>query len=76
MAVRPHQASLIGEDGRLGAVPEAQLGQDLPRTASGNGTDHASYQEQGVMIRRYIAWRNHHARDEHLGRIAKRAKVA
>jgi DDE superfamily endonuclease len=41
-----------------------------------DGTDHASHQEQGVMIRRYIAWRNRHARDEHLGRIVKRAKVA
>jgi hypothetical protein len=40
------------------------------------GTDHASHQEQGVMIRRYIAWRNRHARDEHLGRIVKWAKVA
>lgn len=41
-----------------------------------DGTDHASHHEQGSMIRRYIAWRNRHARDERLGRIVKRANVA
>ena len=29
-----------------------------------DGTDHASHQEQGSMIRRYIIWRNNHAYDE------------
>jgi hypothetical protein len=28
------------------------------------------------MIRLYLAWRNHHARDQRLGRIIKRANVA
>jgi hypothetical protein len=28
------------------------------------------------MIRRYLAWRNRHARDQRLGRIIKRANVA
>lgn len=41
-----------------------------------DGTDHASHAEQGLTIRRFIAWRNRHARDERLGRIVKRANVA
>ena len=41
-----------------------------------NGTDHATHREQASMIRRYIAWRNRHARDQRLGRIIKRANVA
>jgi hypothetical protein len=41
-----------------------------------DGTDHRSHAEQASMIRRYIAWRNRHARDERLGRIVKRANVA
>jgi hypothetical protein len=31
-----------------------------------DGTDHATHQEQGSMIRRYITWRNNHAYDERL----------
>jgi transposase len=41
-----------------------------------DGTDHASHAEQASMIRRYITWRNRHARDQRLGQIVKRAKVA
>ncbi|MFF0250280.1 hypothetical protein ACWEU6_15660 [Streptosporangium sandarakinum] len=39
-----------------------------------NGTDHDSHREQGSMIRRYIAWRNH-TNDERLRRIVKKANV-
>jgi hypothetical protein len=38
-----------------------------------DGTDHASHHEQASTIRRYIAWRNRHARDQRLGRIINRA---
>jgi len=41
-----------------------------------DGTDHASHEEQGSMIRRYIIWRNNHAYDERLRRIIDRANVA
>jgi len=41
-----------------------------------DGTDHASHQEQGSMIRRYIIWRNNHAYDERLRRVVDRANVA
>jgi transposase len=41
-----------------------------------DGTDHASHAEQGLMIRRYIAWRNRHARDRRLRAVVDRAKVA
>jgi transposase len=41
-----------------------------------DGTDHGSHREQASMIRRYLAWRNRHARDQRLGRIVKRANVA
>jgi transposase len=41
-----------------------------------DGTDHSSHLEQARMIRRYIAWRNHHATDERLCEIINRAKVA
>jgi hypothetical protein len=41
-----------------------------------DGTDHGSHAEQASMIRRYITWRNRHARDQRLGRIIKRANVA
>ena len=41
-----------------------------------DGADHASHAEQASMIRRYIAWRNRHARDERLGWSVKRANVA
>jgi len=35
-----------------------------------DGTDHASHREQASMIRRYLAWRNCHARDQRLDRIS------
>jgi transposase len=41
-----------------------------------NGTDHASHEEQGSMIRRYIIWCNNHACDERLRRIVDRANIA
>jgi hypothetical protein len=41
-----------------------------------DGTDHGSHREQASMIRRYLAWRNRNARDQRLGYIVKRAKVA
>jgi transposase len=41
-----------------------------------DGTDHASHEEQGSMIRRYIIWRNNHAYDERLRRVIDRANVA
>jgi transposase len=41
-----------------------------------DGTDHASHKEQASMIRRYIIWRNNHAYDERLRRIAGRANAA
>jgi hypothetical protein len=41
-----------------------------------DGTDHATHEEQGSMIRRYIIWRNNHAYDERLRRVVDRANVA
>jgi hypothetical protein len=41
-----------------------------------DGTDHTSHQEQGSMIRRYIAWRNRNAHDKRLREIVNRANVA
>jgi transposase len=41
-----------------------------------DGTDHGSHAEQGLMIRRYIARRNRHARDVRLQTVVSRAKVA
>ena len=41
-----------------------------------DGTDHATHQEQGSMIRRYIIWRNNHAYDERLRCIVDKANVA
>ena len=41
-----------------------------------DGTDHATHQEQGRMIRRYIAWRNRNAQDKALRELVKRANVA
>jgi transposase len=41
-----------------------------------DGTDHPSHEEQGRMIRRYIAWRNRHAHDHALTELVKRANVA
>ncbi|MDP9402230.1 MAG: transposase, partial [Actinomycetota bacterium] len=37
---------------------------------------HRSHDEQNSMIRRYIAWRNRHAKDEALRELVKRANVA
>ena len=34
-----------------------------------DGTDHRTHQEQGSMIRRYIAWRNRNAENRELRRI-------
>lgn len=41
-----------------------------------DGRDHATHQEQGSMIRRYIIWRNHHAADEKLLEIIHKANIA
>ena len=41
-----------------------------------DGTDHPDHATQARMIRRYIAWRNRHARDRRLHDIVKRANVA
>ena len=41
-----------------------------------DGTDHRSHREQASTIRRYLAWRNRHTRDQRLGYIVKRANVA
>ena len=41
-----------------------------------DGTDHPSHEEQGRMIRRYIAWRNRNAHDKTLRELVKRANVA
>ena len=41
-----------------------------------DGTDHDSHEAKGRMIRRYIAWRNRHARDKALCEIINRANVA
>lgn len=41
-----------------------------------DGTDHPSHEEQGRMIRRYIAWRNRNAHDRDLRELVKRANVA
>jgi transposase len=41
-----------------------------------DGTDHDSHEAQARMIRRYIAWRNRHARDIKLQEVIKRANVA
>ena len=41
-----------------------------------DGTDHPSHAEQARMIRRYIRWRNTHARDRQLTELINRANVA
>jgi transposase len=41
-----------------------------------DGTDHRTHQEQGSMIRRYIAWRNRNAENRELRRIINRANIA
>jgi len=43
---------------------EAQFG--ALRYLALDGTDHRAHDEQSSMIRRDIAWRNRHARDEAL----------
>ena len=40
-----------------------------------DGTDHRSHEEQGQMIRRYIAWRNRNAYDRGLREVVNRANV-
>lgn len=40
-----------------------------------DGTDHRSHREQGSMILRYIAWRNHHATDPALRKVVRRASL-
>lgn len=37
-----------------------------------DGTDHQSHEEQNSMIRRNIAWRNRHAKDEALQELTRR----
>jgi transposase len=41
-----------------------------------DNTDHPTHRAQASLIRRYIAWRNHHADDRHLAQIVTRANVA
>jgi len=41
-----------------------------------DGTDHRSHEEQASMIRRYIIWRNRHAKDEALREIVARNQAA
>ncbi len=41
-----------------------------------DGTDHRTHDEQNRMIRRYIAWRNHNAKDKQLQELTTRANVA
>jgi hypothetical protein len=41
-----------------------------------DGTDHETDQVQARMVRRFIAWRNRHARDVKLQQIVRRANVA
>ena len=41
-----------------------------------DGTDFSSHEEQGRMIRCYIAWRNRNAQDKTLCELVKRANVA
>jgi len=53
---------------------EAQF--TAPRCVAPDGTDHATHQQQASMIRRYIIWRNNHAYNQRLRRIAATANVA
>lgn len=41
-----------------------------------DGTDHQTHEEQALMIRRYIRWRNRNAEDKALREIVTRANVA
>jgi hypothetical protein len=40
-----------------------------------DGTDHRNHRAQASMIRRYIIWRNQHARDQLLRQTVNRANV-
>jgi hypothetical protein len=71
--VRKRIASLRSGDSKKDWI-EAQF--TALRYFALDGTDHASHEEQGSMIRRYIIWRNNHAYDERLRRIVERANVA
>lgn len=52
----------------------AAAGGALRRFALDN-TDHPTHRAQASLIRRYIAWRNHHADGRRLARVATRANV-
>jgi transposase len=67
LAYTPHYSSWLN---RI----EAQF-TALRRFALDN-TDHPTHRAQASLIRRYIAWRNHHADDQHLAQIVTRANVA
>jgi transposase len=41
-----------------------------------DGTDHRNHRAQASMIRRYLGWRNRHARDQKLREVVARANVA
>lgn len=60
-----------------GSPPTVPAGNpQLTQGQADDGTDHPSHKEQGSMIRRYIIWRNKHARDERLREVVNRANVA
>ena len=67
LAYTPHYSSWLN---RI----EAQF-TALRRFALDN-TDHPTHRAQASLIRRYIAWRNHHADDQRLTQIVTRANVA
>ncbi len=67
LAYTPHYSSWLN---RI----EAQF-TALRRFALDN-TDHPTHRAQASLIRRYIAWRNHHADDGQLAQIVTRANVA
>ena len=67
LAYTPHYSSWLN---RI----EAQF-TALRRFALDN-TDHPTHRAQASLIRRYIAWRNHHADDRRLAQIVTRANVA
>ena len=58
----------------LNRIPEAQF--TALRYFMLDGADHASHQEQGSMIRRYIIWRDRHAGDTRLRQVVARVNVA
>jgi transposase len=67
LAYTPHYASWLN---RI----EAQF--TALRRFTIDGTDHPTHRAQASLIRRYIAWRNHHADDQRLTQIVTRANVA